>query len=355
MQKDMHFYGVYALARAAGVKDATALTLARASQFVDDATDDDVVNIKDKTVLSTMTSHKLLDVKNAIPGDQWRVWVPFHFLPGNEPKDSGFDQRMVCRKNSGPAQELKAFALAPENAEYRPHLIGIAAHVYADTFSHFGFTGFSCEGNKVKEYTVRVTGEHARNIARFAGKVVQRAWTMIRGIFAEAVPVGHGAVGIFPDHPSISWTFEYEDGSRCDKTNTDRNNKAGYIEGCKCLYDFFQQFLAQSPNDRDSGMGKIWESISPAVANLLQGKSTTGVDERIERWKKAIQAGKFCAPTEQDRSVHYDEKCWDLEDCGKQASDPRTIEDARCFIRAAYRHRDYVLHELLPKLGLITY
>jgi hypothetical protein len=355
MQKDMHFYGVYALARAAGVKDATALTLARASQFVDDATDDDVVNIKGKTVLSTMTSHKTLDIKNAIPGDQWRIWIPFHFLPGDEPKDGSFDQRMICRKNSGPAQQLKAFTLDPKNADYRPHLIGIAAHVYADTFSHFGFTGYSCKGNRVKEYTVRVTGERARNIARFAGKLAVRAWTTVRGFFAEAVPVGHGAVGIFPDHPSISWTFEYEDGPPRNKTDTDRNNQAGFLEGCKCLHEFFQQFLAQSPNDKDSGGGKTWEAISPAVAGLLEGKSTTDLDERIDRWRKAIQAGKFCEPTERDRNVHYDEHCWDLEHCAKQANDPRMIEDARRFIRAAYQYRDYVLHELLPERGLITY
>jgi hypothetical protein len=31
------------------------------------------------------------------------------------------------------------------------------------------------------------------------------------------------------------------------------------------------------------------------------------------------------------------------------------IEDARRFIRAAYQYRDYVLHELLPERGLITY
>ena len=39
MQIDMHFYGIYALARAAGIKPDSAHTIAYASQFVDDALD----------------------------------------------------------------------------------------------------------------------------------------------------------------------------------------------------------------------------------------------------------------------------------------------------------------------------
>lgn len=354
MQKDMHFYGVYALARAAGVKDATALTIARASQFVDDATDDDVVTLQNKTtILSTMTSHQALNVVNAIPGDQWRVWVPFHFLPGNEPKDGDFYQRMVCRKNSDPAKRMKAFALDQDNKKHWPHLIGIAAHVYADTFSHFGFTGYSCDGNKVKEYTVRVTGEGAKNIVRLVGKLVKQVGTTVIGWVAERIPVGHGAVSTFPDHPCISWTFEYENGNGHGKEDTDRDNRANYIEGCRCLHEFFQQYLQASPQDKD-GNGKAWDALAPIVKDMLQGKSGASLDERITRWKNAIRAGVFCTATDTDRTVDYAEDCWDLEACAKR-SDQNALEDARGFIRAAFLHRDFVLHTLLPSLNLVTY
>ncbi|MBE9542754.1 MAG: hypothetical protein IMF01_10590, partial [Proteobacteria bacterium] len=70
MQKDMHFYGVYALARAAGIKDETARTIAYASQFVDDAIDDESIVIEDKNgVLPIMTAHKAIDYQNTIPVD----------------------------------------------------------------------------------------------------------------------------------------------------------------------------------------------------------------------------------------------------------------------------------------------
>ena len=136
MQKDMHFYGIYALARAAGIKDETARTIAYASQFVDDSIDDDSVILSNKkAILPTMTSHKPLDYKNAIPGDQWKVWVPFHFLPGNEPKTGDFVKRMVCRKNSTPAKKMIEDVLKAKNQKYWPHLIGIAAHVLTRQFN----------------------------------------------------------------------------------------------------------------------------------------------------------------------------------------------------------------------------
>ena len=36
MQLDMHYYGTYAMARAAGLKPQVCITIATASQFVDD-------------------------------------------------------------------------------------------------------------------------------------------------------------------------------------------------------------------------------------------------------------------------------------------------------------------------------
>ena len=48
MQIDMHFYGIYALARAAGIKPDSAHTIASASQFVDDALDGEVSILKNE-------------------------------------------------------------------------------------------------------------------------------------------------------------------------------------------------------------------------------------------------------------------------------------------------------------------
>ena len=49
MQLDMHFYGIYALARAAGIKPDSAYIIAYASQFVDDALDGEVSILANNT------------------------------------------------------------------------------------------------------------------------------------------------------------------------------------------------------------------------------------------------------------------------------------------------------------------
>lgn len=141
----MHFYGVYALARSAGIMPETVLTIAIASQFVDDSTEDltnnKIVMFDNKALFPIMTSHILFDYKNALMSDQWNVLVPFHFLPGNE--GDSFDEKMLCRKNSATARAVLSHALAPKYSAFWPHLIGIAAHAYAGIFSHFGFIGYA--------------------------------------------------------------------------------------------------------------------------------------------------------------------------------------------------------------------
>lgn len=101
MQLDMHFYGVYAMALAAGVKSNVAKTIAFASQFVDDATESEMILLENQTcILPAMTSHRPIDYQNTIPEDQWKVWVPFHFFPGGESSDGSLIEKLRCRKDS---------------------------------------------------------------------------------------------------------------------------------------------------------------------------------------------------------------------------------------------------------------
>jgi len=355
MQLDMHFYGVYALARAAGIRDKTAMTIAYASQFVDDSIDDEAVFLSNKkAILPTMTSHKPLDYQNAIPGDQWKVWVPFHFLPGNEPSRGNFIKRMVCRKNSEPARRMITDVLKSENKKYWPHLIGIAAHVYADTFSHFGFIGFSHQWNKVINDSIETSKNHSSNILKYISAKFEDFKTRFIGDLAETVPVGHGSVGTYPDRPYLQWSFMYEKGKH-GKSDTNRDNVSNFFQGCKELYDFFLKFAQASPKDNDLNDAKQWDDIKTSVKRLL--KKEAPIDGRIEAWKKEITSGVFCKATAIDRNIEYKEGLWRPRRAEYESGNKGNIEntDACRFIRAAWRHREYVLHELLPDVGLIVY
>jgi hypothetical protein len=348
MQEDMHFYGVYALARSAGINAETARIIAYASQFVDDAIFDEEIILPDqRAILPTMTSHKPIDYQNTIPGDQWRVWVPFHFLPGNQSESGTFIEKMVCRKDSYPARRMLRNAVDPRNNRHWPYLIGIAAHVYADTFAHFGFIGIAHPWNRVKSESIVASNFHSASILQYIKAKFEDFKTRFASDFAEMIPVGHGPVATYPDRPYLKWRFEYEDGSH-DPADTDRDNVSHFLEGCKGLYDFFYEYSRRNPYVQDSINPRGWDSISRNVERIL-GRAAPR-EERIRSWKEAISSGQFCHVTEVDRKIRYDPDLWKPREARGRSGEN---SDPHRFFRAAWSHRNYVLHELLPEIGLL--
>lgn len=344
MQIDMHFYGVYALARAAGIEPGTARTIAHCSQFVDDGTQDELIILPgQRGLLPIMTSHRPLDYKNTIPHDQWRVWIPFHFLPGNQPESGTLMERMVCRKGSDPARKVLDYALDLKNSDCWPHLIGIAAHVYADTFSHFGFLGLAHPWNRVKSESIEALGIHSPSILRYIKARFEDFKTRFVGSFAELIPIGHAAVATYPDRPYLKWRFEYEMDDQAPE-DTIRENPFHFLEACKGLYDFFYEFGQLNPQLEDFIGPRSWDSISGEIEVLLRIEAPR--EGRIRAWKEAISGGLFCHPLPADQQLEYKGHLWQL-------SKPERIPYALRFYRASRRHRDYVLQQLLPELGIL--
>lgn len=211
MQKDMHFYGVYSLCRAAGINEETAGIIAYSSQFVDDSLCDESLIFKQEksAILSTMTSHKPLDLKNAFEEDQWRVWVAFHFLPGNAINAKNFTERMICQKNSKTAKAILEHALKNKKEKIGPYLCGITAHVFADTFAHFGFVGLSTPLNKVEDSSIHTYEINSKTKIRNKRKMIG-FFARLKSTLAETIPMGHGAVATLPDKPYLKWEYKYE-------------------------------------------------------------------------------------------------------------------------------------------------
>lgn len=352
MQIDMHFYGVYALARAAGLEPSVARTIAQASQFVDDATEDEHSLIGNRlAIVPTMTSHRPLDYKNALPGEQWKVWIPFHFLPGDDPTGDTFVERMVTLPGSRPARKMLDDALLEANEPFWPHLIGIAAHVYADTYAHFGFVGYASEWNKVDDSRIRIRNVQSRTgIYRYVRGKLEEFKTRFVSPFVEMVPVGHGAVATLPDRPYLEWSFAYQTHPGRPSL-TRRQNPVQFLTACRELHRFFRDYARHSAGSSNAASRK-WATIRPRVRKLLELKKPG--DERILAWKQAIAAGLFCEPTEADAAIRYDDTEWLPRSVRHTRNGDQQVQemDACRYIRAAHRHRDYVLHELLPGFGL---
>ena len=232
MQIDMHYYATYAMARAAGIEPDDARIIATAAQFVDDNIARSHVEFRDGSRIDQeATAHHPIDLSNRDDRDQRRVWVPFHFIPGNV--GDGYTECLKCRMDSpivqqlpGPSSDLfvdRGFAL---------HLLGITAHVYADTFSHYGFSGVSSRGNRVDNASFRfheeiedVDDAIAPLSPEMRGYVTEKADRFFRGRgdhgglltnvkswLAENLSgaLGHGSVATLPDRPYLVWSFDYE-------------------------------------------------------------------------------------------------------------------------------------------------
>jgi hypothetical protein len=351
MQMDMHFFGVYALARAAGVRPETARRIAHASQFVDDAIESDhVVLPGGKTaLLPIVTSHKPTDFENAIPGDQWAVWVPFHFLPGNDPEVPGFMERMVCQKGSPLARRMLQDVLTHKSRPFGPHLAGIAAHVYADTYAHYGFVGLCSPLNKVKVDSIEVDVE-SPSLRGYLQTKYQALKTRVAGTAAEILPLGHGSVATFPDRPFLNWQYEYENRRLGPIV---RENPVDFLTASQELHAFFGHFVQDNPTHGPPMNPVAWTSIAARVQRLVRTEGH--LDDRIELWQEAIAGGELFEATELDRFIRYSDRLWKPKAvfCDPASVESAELSDPCLYVRAAKMHRDYVLKELLPQNGIV--
>ncbi|MCF6281242.1 MAG: hypothetical protein L3J28_03375 [Candidatus Polarisedimenticolaceae bacterium] len=124
------------------VKHATIV--AYAAQYVDDSTANDSEVHEDGGMFQAIaTAHTNAEaIENAAVDhtEQRMAWVPFHFLPGNE--GASLSEKLCCVKNSALAQEMVKNHIqhaVSAKCKYGLALMGVMAHAYADTFSHYGF------------------------------------------------------------------------------------------------------------------------------------------------------------------------------------------------------------------------
>jgi hypothetical protein len=351
MQYDMHYYATYALAAAAGIPAGDAQVIATSAQFVDDHDFDDLVVVASgEGIMGVATAHHPLNagVRVRFPSveedDCRMVWVPFHFLPGND--GATFHERLRARKDSAIARGMLDYYLQPDTIDaHREHvlqLIGIAAHVYADTFSHYGFSGISSTANDVKVGSIQVSEEHSAGIRDYIARKLEH----FRAEFGSLARLGHGAVATYPDRPYLRWSFEYASGEI-----SRRDNPATFLEACAALHTRFSSFAdAFYGSGRKEGVA--WSTLEGPIREILAFEG--GADDRAARWSAAMKdrrLGKF------DPAPAYDHQPWldELRAFQRGEKTAGLVEsNGYRFFAAADYHRNYVLKRLLPGAGLLV-
>jgi hypothetical protein len=373
MQIDMHYYGTYALARSAGIKQEAALRIAQAAQFVDDYTEKEDLETSDGALISYWpTGHNLTDIDNFDPlkcdkADPHRVWVPFHFLPGGV--GATYKERMRCVKNSKTAQAAMKAVLQRTSEPCILELVGILAHIYADTFSHYGFVGLHCDENRVHCDDIKLdvqdekTKQHLLEKAkRFFDKldvqdenIKQHLTDKIKGLIDKLAGtiaedatrgLGHASVADFPDRPYLRWSFKYENGA----ADPPRDNQKTFMEYCENLFRFFQDFKAMAPQFAEDAAARDFAKVQPAIAEILAYEAKS--DDRCARWQDAATSGSLLF---REAIPEYDDEMLNNELQSVEDFTATEIMNERVwhFVRAAELMRNMIFYELLPEQKII--
>ncbi|WP_031481817.1 DUF6765 family protein [Maridesulfovibrio frigidus] len=361
MQKDMHYYGTYVMARAAGITQKRAQIIASAAQFVDDNATKKSVNFEDGGALhSRASAHHAMNIKNLDRDDQRFIWVPFHFLPGNE--GESFTEKLVCTKNSDLAKEMTRNHREQHKEDFSDELMGVAAHVYADTFSHYGFSGVSSELNRIDndsfEFDIAKNSseiiEYVENKQKhFKVKYSEDAgfFETIASWFAEELSgaLGHGAACTFPDRPFLVWKFDYD---KPVKSSGWRDNPSTFMEACEALHKMFVEYTQAKSGITDM-TALDFNSIREKVKNILEFEGTE--EERIKKWKDAVTKEAFLGNNQtfpEYLGIDWLTEKGELE--GKDSSMKALNTSLYRFYQATSYHRHYVLRDLLPSKKLVV-
>ncbi|MCG9738331.1 hypothetical protein L1D32_09205 [Shewanella insulae] len=350
MQIDMHYYGTFCVARAAGLKRESARIIATAAQFVDDNAQQNGIDLVDASACRVeATAHHTADVSNIDPDDQRQVWVPFHFLPGNE--GSSFTERLVCRKDSVIALQMCRNHLEQTTKPYFLELLGIMAHVYADTFAHYGFSGVSSRHNQVVNDSFEFRDLKEQMEAYIVGKkdtFFERFTPFVRNIKSHLAEefsgaLGHGGVVTFPDRPYLKWRFDYDSGHDSGW----RDNPATFLEYCQKLHSMLSELPVEymEPEQKQD-----WSVLEQKVEAILAFQAKG--NERIDKWKHEALYGELLNIAE-DIPEYKD---WNdgFEALKKGSSTDAMKHPIYRYYQAASYHRWYVLRELLPQHGLMV-
>lgn len=370
MDIDMHYHGTFALARAAGMKREVAETIAYASQFVDDSTDAKGIDLEPSGAFcrAEVTAHHPADLPaNRDLEDQRQVWVPFHFLPGGSGTE--LTERLVCLKDSAVARALVGHHLDQADRSYAVELMGILAHVYADTFAHYGFSGVSSRLNMVLSNQIQLECS-ADVVANYLGPRVLKFFSerkktdilvenfrRLLSATAEALSgaLGHGAVAVYPDQPYLTWKYHYEHaypGVRVQAV--ERNNTKDFMDASQALHALFGQFVARRPKLADESVKRSWDQLKQPVEAVLRTEGD--VPARNAAWQKALMDGKLTGKSEPALPPYSPRTWYDLRPRMAQRVTSGGIVDFPLyrFYQAASYHRHFVLRDLLPAYNIIV-
>jgi hypothetical protein len=353
MQIDFHHGVTYILARLAGFAHSDATTIAHAAQYVDDANNQGTIRFSDtSTYYHYASAWAISDVDEESQNTaDYTVWVPFHFLPGNNgavadgTTNVPLAQRLLCQPDCPLATRMWEECRKNASAPNALHRLGITCHVYEDTFSHQRFAGFRHDINDVAS----LSGIAPSTISLF---------DRLEDRFADILKLGHGGAGINPDLPYLSWHCQMKSGTAFDSVNP-----GVFLLACQRLFSQLTHYRGGDPNL------ELGASDQAQIVSLINSTQIKDGGQRHAVWLQAIGGGHFSfgAPTPEEMAelnyIAKGEGSWKYEALGTTSDQDSPLDrfvrpadfeqkDWYKFHEALKEHRSTVLDTLLPEFGL---
>jgi len=359
MQFDFHHAVTYVTARLAGFSHEDADVVAYCAQYVDDATNSGVIEFDNGALYSRLSSaHKALDYRNFKDLANHRVWLPFHFLPGNgglpagQDPAGGFIEKLICRPDSPVAHDMIASAIADRHKRYGLARLGIAMHVYADTWAHQGFAGVCHQINYIT--TLDHEGNPDATISSWFGDVLDR---LKSEVVATAWPLGHGAALSNPDKPFLQWSYVDHRGEKIL-----RDNPSDFVTAADHLCRAMRRYIAGDPNADLPGLP---DADREKIAGLFLELEDPDSHVRWQGWAERIARGDFSFGPAEITFIDKGEGSWKHQALGTTAAvdDEGTVfpftpefltSRWKQFHDAAEAHRSSVVRDILPHYGIVS-
>ncbi len=356
MQIDFHHAVTYITARSAGFTHEDANVIAYCAQYVDDATNEGVIVFQNNAMYYHICSaHKMLDYRNFESLGNHRVWLPFHFLPGNSNKKAGenvgggFINKIVCKPDSFVAQDMLRACIEQKNKKYGLHLLGITMHIYADTWAHKGFAGVNNEINDINDLKDEQDG---KSFLDKVEKYFDRAKSKVIG---NALPLGHGAALSLPDLPYLKWSYTDSNGKRVQRDNTEDFTKAANMM-CRAMRKYRK-------GDFDCQADGLPDEVSKKIRECMTKFTDDNGEDRHKKWLGAVENGEFGFTGEKVEYHNKGKGSWKYEalrtkgetdpEDAKYPYDPSFLDSHwKLFHDALQAHRFMILHDILPKYGI---
>ncbi|HLX25169.1 MAG TPA: DUF6765 family protein [Usitatibacter sp.] len=373
MQIDFHHAATYVVARLAGFPADEAEIVAHSAQYVDDATSSGEIFFDNGGMYERMSSaHKFYDYRNMGALSNHRVWLPFHFLPGNrgEPRPKSppvltheeLVDRCITRPDSAPAREVMGAVVLRQNRPYALHRLGIAAHVYCDTWAHQGFVGYRDRINLATEISANDEHHERTFEQRFADFFGHGIEVVEEKLVGESLPLGHGVVLSYPDRPYLVWSYRNGHGELIQ-----RDNPREFAKAAASLYQWFRRYRDHPKHGRDAiPMDYPLPDAFAALEKMLAEARDEKKADRHARWLRAIGDGTFgfrdeltyveSGPGSWRHAALGDTSDDDISDAGHPIHCPPEFFSShwKLFHDALEAHRFFVLNELLPAYGILS-